>query len=96
MKLAKKLVAGMFAADLVEPSRVWLAVLGCDNLNNVAVMKLRVERNHFAIHDGAGTCRADLAMKTIGEVERHGILWQVDDVALWGVDENLISKEIEF
>ena len=93
MELAEELVTGVLRPDFIEPARIWLAVLGGNDFDNVAIMELCIERDHFAIHDGASTSRANLTVQAIGEVERHRIFWQVDNVALRSVDEDFIGEE---
>ena len=38
---------------------------------------------------------ADFRMKPEGKIERERALWEVEDVALWGVNENFVSKEVK-
>jgi len=38
---------------------------------------------------------ANFAVEAEGEVEREGAVWQVDDVALWRVNEDFVGEEVE-
>ena len=96
MELAKEFVAGVLTKDFIKPARVWFGVFGGKNLDDVALFELGIEANHLAIHDGAGTLGANLAMKAISKVERHRALRQIDNVTLWRVDEDFVGKEVEF
>ena len=37
---------------------------------------------------------ADFGMEAIGKVEGEGTVGEVNDVALWGVDENFVGEEV--
>ena len=96
VELTAEFATGVSADDFVEPAGVGFGVLGGDNLNDVALVKLGFEVDHLAVHDGAGTAGADFAMEAIGEVERHGTFGEIEDVTLRGVDENFIGEEVDF
>ena len=95
IELAKQLSASVFAENLVKPARVRLLVFGSNNFDDIALLEFGAEADHFAIYNCAGTGGANVAMETIGEIERHGTFRQVDNVTLWRIDENLIGKEVK-
>ena len=72
VELANEFVASVAAEHLIEPTGVWFGVFGCNNFDNVALMKFCFQIDHFAIYFCASTRCANFAMKTIGEIERHG------------------------
>ena len=95
IELAKQLSASVFAENFVKPAWVRLLVFGSYNFDDIALLEFGAEADHFAIHDGASAGSANVAMETIGEIERHGTFRQVDNVTLWRIDENLIGKEVK-
>ncbi len=68
VELAEKFGAGMFAEDFVEPAWIWLLVFGGNNFDNIALFELGTEANHFAVYDGTGAGRADVAVEAVGKI----------------------------
>ena len=68
MELREELMAGVFAADFVEPAWVWLRVLCSDNLDDIATLELGIEADHLAVDARASTGGADFAMEAIGKI----------------------------
>ena len=81
--------------DFGEPRGAGDLVLGRQNLDDIALFEAVVEVAHFAVDFDADDVAADLAMETEGEVERERTAGEVDDVALWSVDENLVGEKIK-
>lgn len=62
MKLTDEFVASVATKNFIEPARIGLGVLCCNDFDDVALLKLGFEVDHFAIYNGASTPCADFAM----------------------------------
>lgn len=71
MELREQLVAGVLAADFIEPAWIWLGVSGGNDFDDIAAMEFCVEPNHLAVNDGASAASADFAMESISEIKWH-------------------------
>jgi len=94
--LLTELLAGVGGGDFGEPGLFRSLVFISENLDDVEVVELFVKIANLAVDLYADDVAADFAVEAVGEVEREGTLGEVDDVALWGIDENLVGEEVEF
>ena len=95
-ELLAELLAGVGGGDFGEPGLFRSLIFVGKNLDDVEVVELFVKVANFAVDLHADDVAADFAVEAIGEVEGEGTLGEVDDVALWGIDENLVGEEVQF
>ena len=90
------LLARVARGHEVEPvARRAVRALRRDDLDDVAVLQLVVERHEAVVHLGADAGVADLGVDAVGEVERRGAGRHVLHVALGGEDEDLVLEDVE-
>jgi len=90
------LLPGAGRPDDIQPvaARAFGGLAGQD-LDDVAVAQLVVERDHAIVDFGAHAAVADVGVDAVGEVHRRGLRRQGFDLALGGEDEDLVLKEVE-
>ena len=88
--------AGVRGNDFVEPRLLGDLILRCEDFDDVAVLEFMIQIAHFTIYLNAGDMIADFGMETVGKIKRQGAFGQINDVAFWSVDKNLIGKKVEF
>ena len=69
--------------------------LRCDDLDLVAVDKLRGQRRDLAVDLAADRGIADVGVDRIGEIDRRRLARQRDQLALWGETEHLVVEQFE-
>ncbi len=72
-----------------------MRALGRDDLDDVAVLELVVERHEPVVDLRADAAVADVGVDAVGEVERRGARRQFLDVAFRREDEDLVLEDVE-
>ena len=84
------------ALDEVQPVAAWsVRALGGQNLDDLAVLQLVVERDHAAVDLRPDAVVADLGVDAVGEVDRSRVGGQVDHVAAGREDVDLVLEEVD-
>ena len=90
------LVLGVAGHDLVEPvARRTARGLGGDDLDDVAVVQLVVERHEAVVDLGADARVADVGVDAVGEVERRRARGEILDVAARREHEDLVLEQVD-
>ncbi len=81
--------------DEGEPIGIWFfsAFVG-DDFNDLAILDVIVEGDHFGIGFGADHTVADFTVNGVGEVDRRRFFGELDDIAVWSESENMIFEEV--
>ena len=79
----------------VQPVPAWPAVrLGREDLDDVTVVELVVQRHHPPIHLGTDAVVSKVSVNPVGEIKRGRPFGQVLDLPLGRIDEDLITKHV--
>jgi hypothetical protein len=73
-----------------------LAIFGGQDFYDLAIANMVVEGDHFAVCFGTDRMIADLAMNSIGEVDRSGFFGKLDDIAFGSEGEDMVFEKLNF
>ncbi|MNJ42089.1 hypothetical protein D3C77_370400 [compost metagenome] len=87
--------AGMGGLGDLEPVLTRsIRMLRRQNLDNIACLKLMIQRNNPSIHLSPDRPIAHLGMNTIGKVKRYGALRQLYHFPRWGEDKYKVGEKV--
>ena len=90
------LVLRLRTFDNRQPVTAWsLGILGCQDLDSVAILDLIINVNKFSVDSGSYHLVTYCRMNCISEINRRGSCRQVLYISIWCKTVNTVGKKIQ-